>query len=81
MKLIYTGGGYGGAWPHVPARDLSEAEIAALAEALNTSPATTAAALAATLVASGLYRKDEGGRRKAETTGKGGEGESGGKVE
>lgn len=63
MKLIYTGGGYGGSWPHIPARDLSDSEIAELAKSLNTSPTTTAQSLAAMLVASGLYVKDEVARK------------------
>ncbi len=28
--LIYTGGGYGGSWPNVPARDLMAADLEAL---------------------------------------------------
>lgn len=47
MALRYTGGGYGGSLHGIPARDLSDADVASLAEVIGmTEPE---------LIASGLY--------------------------
>ena len=43
--LIYTGGGFGGSLPNIPARDLSDEEVMALGGE-------------ARLIATGLYAKD-----------------------
>jgi hypothetical protein len=46
MMLIYTGGGFGGALPNIPARDLTDEEVARYGGA-------------AALVATGLYARAE----------------------
>lgn len=51
--LKYTGGGYGGALPLIPARDLSDAEIA---ELQTTAHEAGLGDVATALVKSGIYR-------------------------